>query len=311
MDKTIYYLIKTARPRQWLKNISLFTGLVFTGWLFEVDKFLTVLWGVLIFSLLTSSVYIFNDLIDVNRDRQHPLKKKRPIASGKLPVPIATFTAILLVVISLYLANTISFFFFILSLMYAILHFAYSLWLKVYSIIDVLVIATGFVIRVYAGAVAINAHINVWLLLCVISFSLFLAIGKRRSEKTLLKGIRTSAHHREVLSHYPDQLLDIYTSMFANTTWLTYALFAFQQPTFITQGSFLSLMAVLPRAFVNQKLLMLTVPLVIYGVMRYLQLIYDQDKGESPAEVLLADKPLLAAIGIWTLMVVVIEYGVT
>lgn len=310
MDKTLQLIIKTARPKQWLKNLSLLTGLVFTGWLFKPDKLITVILSIGIFCILTSSVYIFNDILDYNRDRQHPLKKNRPIASGKLPMPIALFSAILLTTISLYLAYKVSFFFFVLSLLYAVLHFAYSVWLKIYSIIDVLVIATGFVIRVYAGAVAINAHINVWLLLCVISFSLFLAIGKRRSEKTLLKGL-SNKNHREVLSHYPDQLLDIYTSMFANTTWLTYALFAFQQPTFISQGPFLTLMSELPRAFVNQKLLMVTVPIVIYGVMRYLQLIYDQDKGESPADVLLSDKPLLSAIGIWGILLVIVEYGIT
>jgi len=309
MDKTIIFLLKTSRPRQWLKNLSLLTGLIFSGWLFIPEKLLTSLWSVVIFSLLASSVYIFNDLIDINRDRKHPLKKKRPIASGKLPIPIALFTAILLAVISLTLASRLSFFFFILCLSYAILHFAYSLWLKMFAIIDVLTIASGFVIRVYAGAVAVNAHINVWLLLCVVSFSLFLAIGKRRSEKTLLAG--KGLEHREVLSHYPDKLLDIYTSMFANTTWLTYALFAFQQPTFIRQGSVLTLMSSLPKAFVNQKLLMVTVPIVIYGVMRYLQLIYDQDKGESPAEVLLSDKSLLTAISVWFVLVVLVMYGIT
>jgi 4-hydroxybenzoate polyprenyltransferase len=308
MDQTLKYLFETARPRQWLKNLSLFTGLVFSGWLFIPQKFLTALLAVLVFSILASSVYIFNDLIDANRDRKHPLKKKRPIASGKLPAPVALFVAILLAVTSLVLASKFSFFFFLLCLSYATLHFAYSLLLKTYAIIDVLAIASGFVIRVYAGAVAVNAHINVWLLLCVVSFSLFLAIGKRRSEKTLLE--RKGLEHREVLTHYPDRLLDIYTSMFANTTWLTYALFAFQQPTFIREGAVLNLMAVLPKAFVNQKLLMVTVPFVIYGVMRYLQLIYDQGKGESPAEVLLADRALLTAILIWFVIVVGVMYGI-
>lgn len=309
MDQTVRLLIETARPRQWLKNLSLFTGLIFTGWLFFPDRFFTVVYAVILFSLLTSSVYIFNDIIDMERDRQHPLKKKRPLASGKLAVPVAIFTGVLLSTISLTFAFHLSFFFFLLSMAYMVLQFSYSLWLKQYPIIDVLTIASGFVIRVYAGAVVINSHINVWLLLCVVSFSLFLAIGKRRSEKTLLAG-RTSVAHRESLSHYPEKLIDAYTSMFANTTWLTYALFAFQQPTEITHGSVLKLMADLPKAFVNQKLLMMTVPVVIYGVMRYLQLIYDKDKGESPAEVLLSDRPLLFGVAFWGILVIFVIYGI-
>ena len=309
MDQTISALIISARPRQWLKNLSLLTGLVFTGWLFLPEKLATALWAVFIFSLITSSVYIFNDIIDAPHDRLHPLKKNRPIASGVLSIPLALFAAIILASISMYLSLETSFFFFILGLLYIGLHFAYTLWLKHIPIVDVMAIASGFIIRVYAGAVAIDAHINVWLLLCIVSFSLFLAIGKRRSEKTLLQA-RAPNSQRQVLSHYPENLLGIYTAMFANTTWLTYALFTFQQPTFINHSSMLTLMADLPRAFINQKLLMLTVPFVIYGVMRYLQLIYDQDKGESPEEVLLTDIPLLIDIGVWGFLIIFIIYGI-
>lgn len=277
--------------------------------MFIPDKFLTVLQATAVFCLITSSVYIFNDIIDAPSDRLHPLKKNRPIASGKVPIPTALFIAILLFTISMWLALQISFFFFFLSFLYVLLHFAYTLWLKHIPILDVMAIASGFILRVYAGAVAIDAHINVWLLLCVVSFSLFLAIGKRRSEKTLLRSKSLKAQ-RQVLSHYPENLLGIYTSMFANTTWLTYALFTFQQQVFITQGNVLTLMADLPRAFVNQKLLMLTIPLVIYGVMRYLQLIYDQDKGESPEEVLLNDWPLILTVGIWVILLIIIIYGI-
>jgi 4-hydroxybenzoate polyprenyltransferase len=309
MDQTIKNIIISARPRQWLKNISLFTGLVFSGWLFIPEKFITVALSVVIFSLITSAVYLFNDVIDISRDKLHPLKKSRPIAAGKIPVSTALFTAIFISFISLWLALNVSFFFFLLSLLYITLHFAYSLWLKRITIIDVITIASGFVIRVYAGAVIIDAHINVWLLLCIVSFSLFLAIGKRRSERTLLKAT-VRENHRQVLSHYPENLLAIYTSMFANTTWLTYALFTFQYPAALKGGPVLTLMSDLPRAFVSQKLLMLTIPLVIYGVMRYLQLIYDENKGGSPEEVLLKDKPLLTAVSLWILTLVFILYGI-
>ena len=309
MVQTLRYLLETARPRQWLKNLSLFTGLVFTGWLFIPEKFWTVAWAALLFSLITSAVYIFNDSIDASSDRKHPLKRKRPIAAGKLPLPLALFTAIFLGALGLGLAVKLSFFFFLLALGYLMLHFFYSLYLKQLAIIDVLAIASGFIIRVYAGAVVIDAHINVWLLLCIVSFSLFLAIGKRRSERTLLLA-RKADETRQVLTHYPETLLNIYTAMFANTTWLTYALFAFLQPPIIHQGRLLSLMSVVPKAFVNQKLLMITVPVVIYGVMRYLQLIYEKGKGESPEKILLSDRPLLIAVFLWGFLVVGVIYGI-
>ncbi len=248
-------------------------------------------------------------MIDAPVDRLHPLKQNRPIASGKLPLPVAIFTTICLIAIGLGLAANISFFFFFLSLSYVLLHLAYSTKLKQLVIIDVMVIASGFILRVYSGAVAINAHTNAWLLLCVISFSLFLAIGKRQSEKTLLQA-QLEKQSRPVLSHYPEKLLSVYTTMFATTTWLTYALFTFQQPTTIKHGKILDVMSILPRTFINQKLLMITIPLVIYGVMRYLQLIYDKDKGDSPAEVLLSDKPLLLTIALWGFAIVFIIYGV-
>lgn len=308
MVQSLWLLVKTSRPRQWLKNLSLFTGLVFTGWLFIPDKFFVVLQATIVFSLLTSSIYIFNDLVDMSSDRLHPLKKNRPIASGKLPVPLAFFTFLTLLITSLFLASFFCFFFFLLCFSYALIHFTYTLWLKKMPIIDLLSIASGFILRVYAGAVVIDAHINVWLLLCVISFSLFLAVGKRRCELTLLKA-RTAGKHRRVLSHYPEKLLDLYTIMFATTTWLTYALFAFLQPAAIPQGRVLSIMAVLPRAFMSQKWLMATVPVAIYGTMRYLQLIYEKNEGESPANVLLSDRPLLAAFVVWGLIVVGIIYG--
>lgn len=310
MDKILLAIVKSARPRQWLKNLSLFVAIIFSGWLFVSEKFLQVLFATIIFSLTTSAVYIFNDILDAPKDKLHPLKNKRPIASGELPVPIAAFIAILLTVISLYFARSISFFFFALNLAYIIIHFTYSIKLKHVAIVDVMTIALGFIIRVYAGAVVINAHINAWLLLCVISFSLFLAIGKRRSEQTLLDSTKNINAKRKVLSHYPDLLLNTYTAMFATTTWFTYALFTFQQPIYVTHGKFLTLMSDLPRAFINQKLLMLTIPFVIYGVMRYLQLIYEQDKGESPAEVLLTDKPLIATIFFWGLITVFLIYGI-
>jgi 4-hydroxybenzoate polyprenyltransferase len=208
--------------------------------------------------------------------------------------------------VSLALGWSLSFFLFLAMLGYLTLQIVYTGWLKHRPIIDVMMIALGFIIRVYAGAMIIGAHINVWLLLCIISFSLFLAIGKRRSELTLLQGQTAS---RKVLGRYPEKLLDIYTSMFANTTWLTYALFTFMFPAFTFKGKALTLLADLPRTFRSEKWLMATIPVVIYGVMRYLHLIYERNEGESPERVLTSDKPMLVTVGIWGLMVVGILYG--
>ena len=311
--KTLYYILQTARPRQWLKNLSLFAALVFTGQLFVTEQFLRVLWAMVIFTILTSSVYIFNDIIDIRSDRMHPFKKKRPIASGKLPVPQALFVAVVGFFGALGLAASLSTFFFLSALAYLVLHITYSLWLKKVSILDVMAIASGFILRVYAGALVIDAHMNVWFLLTVVSAALFLAVGKRRSEMTLLENAGLAAkQHRKVLGHYTSTLLDVYTGMFANTTWLTYALFSFLQPPVVPKRSrLIGILATLPRALTAQKLLMITVPVVIFGVMRYLQLIYEQNKGESPERVLLSDKMLLAAVILWGLMVVGILYVFT
>lgn len=301
-----YLLVKEARPRQWLKNLSLYTGLVFSGWLFLAEKFWTVTLAWVIFSILTSSVYIFNDIVDVNSDRNHPFKKSRPIASGQLPVGIALFFSLSGVFLSLALGWSLSYFLFLIMIAYLILQFVYTTWLKHRPIVDVMAIALGFLMRVYAGAFIIGAHINVWLLLCIISFALFLAIGKRRSELTL---IQSKVETRKVLGRYPEKLLDLYTVMFANTTWLTYALFTFMFPAFSFKGRALTWLSYLPNTLRSEKWLMLTIPVVIYGVMRYLQLIYEKNQGESPEKILTSDRPMLITVSLWTVMVVGILYG--
>jgi 4-hydroxybenzoate polyprenyltransferase len=306
MVESLKLLFKAGRPRQNLKNLSLFTGLVFSGWLFLPQKFWITAAAFGIFSLLTSSVYLLNDLVDLKADQRHPFKKRRPLASGRLPLPLALFISLTGFFISLYLGWILSFFLFLGMLSYLTLQLVYTFWLKNQPIIDVITIAFGFIIRVYTGAAVIGAHINVWLLLCIISFALFLAIGKRRSELTLLQGQSGS---RQVLGRYPEKLLDIYTTMFANTTWLTYALFTFMFPPLVFSGKALTFLSRLPRTFHSEKWLMLTIPLVIYGVMRYLHLIYEKNQGESPAAILTLDRPMIITVSLWTLLVILILYG--
>lgn len=184
-----------------------------------------------------------------------------------------------------------------------------SCWTFLIFNISFVFLIFDFILRVYAGAVVIDTHINIWLLLCVISFSLFLAVGKRRSELTLLSNRAGSVQTRKALFSYPEKLLDLYISMFANTTWLTYAWFAFIYPITEPSERLMGFWATIPRAFRSQKWLMATVPVVIYGVMRYLQLIYQKNEGESPTSVLVTDKPLLISVVLWGLMVIMVIYG--
>lgn len=262
----------------------------------------------IIFSGITSSIYFFNDIIDVSRDKIHPFKKLRPIASGKLPIPIAFFFAVVGILISFYLASKLSFFFFLVSFSYFILQIIYSLVLKNFVILDVLAIASGFILRVYAGAIILNYHVSSWFLLCIISTALFLAVGKRRAELAMLTN-EVAPSHRKTLSHYSEDLLDDYLSMFASSAWLSWALFTFfeSEPVILKPNL---LYSVLPLTIVGtSKLLMLTIPLVIYGIMRYLRIIYEGTKAESPERVLLSDKPLLISVTLWAIMIVIIIYG--
>jgi len=280
--------------------------LLFAGRLFNI-QFFTVLEATIAFTILTSCVYLVNDVFDIQSDQQHPIKKNRPIAAGIIPVPVALFIAICGFSFSLWFAINLSFFFFLVEIAYLCLQLAYTFWLKKIIIIDVLSIASGFILRVYAGAIVINIHMSVWFLLCVVSLSLFLAVGKRRSEIKILTGKETG-FKRKTLNSYNISLLDSYLAIFANSAWMSYALFTFFSPPVSTNSP---LLALLPQTLAGiNKWLMATVPVVIYGVMRYVNIIYTGgNKAEAPERVLLSDKPLLISVAIWALMLVLIIYG--
>lgn len=306
--KFLIALLKSARPRQWLKNLSLFAAIVFEGSLLNPVKFNLVLEAVIIFSILTSAVYLANDVIDIERDRLHPFKRKRPIASGKISKNTALGFSMVGVVLAISWGYSLSVYFAMALLGYAVLQLMYSLVLKNIILLDIMAIATGFLLRVYAGALIINAHVTVWFLLAVVSISLFLAVGKRRSERTLILGGQIQ-NVRQTLLHYPPALLDSLTVMFATASWLSYTMFTFLQPP-VAASNFL-LTDFLPRTLANtSKLLMITVPFVIYGVMRYLYIIYEKKEGESPERVLLSDIPLLATVSAWGITIIVVIYGI-
>ena len=298
-------VIKAARPIHWVKNLALFAALLLTGTLFETGLFKDVLLGFISFSFATSATYIFNDIIDAKRDRLHPVKKFRPIASGKLPLLIAVFELVVFVILSLNVALYLNQLFFTLILVYLAMQLLYSLGLKNIHVIDILIIATGFILRVYAGAFVIDAHLSVWFLLCVVSASLFLAAGKRRSEINLLEAVDGGT--RQSLSKYSKELLNSYVTMFGNATWMSWSLYTFFESPKATLDFWLVL-AEVSRATTINKLMMLTIPVVIFGIMRYEALIFE-GKSEAPEKLLLTDKALIIAVGLWVTLVYWILYS--
>ena len=276
-----------------------------TGTLLEKGLFKDVLFAFFSFSMATSSTYIFNDIMDSNSDKLHPTKKLRPIASGRLPLWTAFVEMFALILISLITASSLNHLFFTIILVYLGLQIVYSLGLKNIHVIDILIIASGFILRVYAGAFVINAHLSVWFLLCVVSASLFLAAGKRRAEINLLEAVDGGT--RKSLSKYSKELLNSYVTMFGNATWMSWSLYTFFESPKASLDFWLAL-AEVSRATTINKLMMLTIPVVIFGIMRYEALIFE-GKSEAPEKLLLTDKALLIAVGLWLTLVYWILYS--
>jgi len=296
--------IKLVRPVHWIKNISLFAALVFTQGLLVPSLFMKVFWAFWAFSLAASATYAFNDTLDSKRDSEHLIKKNRPIARGAISRKQGLFFSFTLATVSLLWAHTISPIFFILVALYLVIQIGYSLLLKNFHIVDILLIAAGFVIRVYAGAFVLNAHLSVWFLLSVLSVALFLAAGKRRAE---LGVMGEGGGTRSTLSQYPKELLNSYVTMFGNAAWMSWSLFTFFESPRISQQFWLFL-AELSRTASVGKLLMVTIPVTIYIVMRYQSLIFE-DRTEAPEKVLLTDFSLMGGIFLWAVLVLVILYG--
>jgi len=293
------------RPRQWLKNLSIYAPLVFWGELFRPDGFVKVTKAAILFSMVSSAVYLVNDILDAPRDRRHPFKKNRPVASGKLSVKTALSVAILLLATGLAGSFFLESYFFFPVLAYFLLQLFYSLWLRNVIILDALTIALGFILRVFAGAWVLPVPLSSWLVLSAVGLALLLAFGKRRSERTILANEGLDLKTRKILEHYPNTLLDAMISMSAAYAILSYSLFSFQTSPLQTTPLFETF---LPATIARPKLMMLTVPIVIYSVARYLYVIYEKKEGESPERVLLSDYPLLASVIFWGLAVVAIIY---
>jgi len=310
MIRKLYHILRTARPRQWLKNLSVFAAPFLAGTILDAETFSWSLKAFVAFCAFSSGAYFLNDVIDAPKDRLHPIKKNRAIASGEISPTLAITISIILFAFAItYSVLNLDSFFTLMLVIYVLIQFAYSFYLRSVIILDSLIVATGFIIRVFSGGFASRTSISSWLILTTIGISMLLAFGKRRSEKTILAKFSDSSDAeimtRKTLRHYPDTLLDSIISMSASYTLLTYSLFTFMvSPADVGD----KIGSILPVVLKSPKLMMLTIPLVIYGVARYLYVIYEKEEGESPERVLLSDKPLLWTVVLWVVVVSVIIF---
>jgi 4-hydroxybenzoate polyprenyltransferase len=283
-------LLKTMRPRQWTKNVFVFAALVFDKQLLLPGPFLRTLAGFGLFCLISSSVYIFNDLADIEADRQHPEKQHRPIPSGQLPVGLAWVAGLLLLGLALVPGYLLAPDFAVVLGIYFALIMAYSKWLKHVPIVDVLILAAGFVLRVHAGVTLIHVErFSPWLYVVMTLLALYLGFGKRRAELALLA--QGAGSHRKVLDGYTIPLLDQFILIVSGTTIVAYSLYTFSAPNLPPNHS-----------------MMLTIPFVLYAIFRYLYLIQVKHAGGAPEEILLSDRPFQLALFLWSLTVLAVFY---
>jgi 4-hydroxybenzoate polyprenyltransferase len=285
------HLLLALRPAQWTKNLVIFAGLLFGKRLFDATAVVEAVSAFAVFCVLSGVVYLVNDIADRESDRVHPLKARRAIASGALPVPVAAGTALALGAVGLAAAYLIGQGFAAVAAAYLLLQILYSGPLKHIVIIDVLTIAIGFVLRAAAGAVAVHVQISHWLLVCTILLALFIGLAKRRHEIVLLAGGATS--HRPILGEYSAYLLDQMIGVVTASTLISYVFYTISPET---------------QAKFGTSWLGLTIPFPLYGIFRYLYLVHQREGGGSPADLLLTDRPLLTCVALWALAVALIIY---
>lgn len=282
-------IIKTARPYHWIKNLFVFAALIFARKYSQPEDIWHTILAFIVFCLGASAVYFFNDLADRENDKLHPIKKDRPIPSGKLPIAAAWIIAFIMLIIAVAIGIRLGVSFMLLLAVYIVLNFAYSLGLKNIVILDVMSLAFGFVIRAAAGAAAINVPISSWLLICTILLALFLGFAKRRQELVALGNDAVS--HRRSLAHYSPYFLDQMIGVVTASTVIAY--------------TFYTLSPEIKEKFGTGDLVF-TVPFVLYGIFRYLYLVHQKDEGGNPTRLLFTDIPLLICVGLWAIAVIVI-----
>jgi len=282
-------LLLSMRPKQWSKNVLLFLALVFARSLADPHAVARSALAFVDFCLLASATYLVNDLVDVEQDRLHPTKRKRPIASGQLPRKIAAGSAAVLLAVALGIAIALGAAYSASAVLYLLMTFSYSLWLKHMVIIDVLAVSAGFVLRAAAGAIVISVPISPWLYVCTLLGALFLAIGKRRHELLLLQ--TSAVNHRRILEEYSLPLLDQMISVVTSAAVIAYSLYTFSAENLPRNGA-----------------MMLTIPFLVYGIFRYLYLVHVRGDGGAPEDLLLADRHLLATVLGWGVTCMLILY---
>jgi len=283
-------ILKTIRPKQWAKNIFLFVALVFDRKLTNIEAISHTIAGVILFSLIASVVYIINDIVDLEADRQHPTKRMRPIASGELPVRVAWLSAVLILLIAFPAAFWLSPGFALIALIYLSLNLAYSSWLKHLTLLDIIVLASFYVIRVAAGVTLIDVvRFSPWLYVFTTFLALLIGTGKRRAELSLLA--EGANAHRRVLDGYTLEFLDHLITLASGMAIITYSLYTFSAPNLPDNHS-----------------MMFTIPFVIYSIFRYQYLLQVKDTGGAPEDIVLSDRPLQAAVFFYGVTVLLIFY---
>ena len=286
---TLVEIFKSLRPQQWIKNLFIFAPIIFSRHFLEGPLVLRTAAAFVAFCLVSSAHYIFNDIQDLEEDRLHPVKSQRPLASGRLEKAPAVAAMLVLAAAGLGLSAALSLPFFYAAVGYLVLQVLYSLRLKHVVILDIFVVAAGFVIRVVAGGLVIGVGISSWLLICTMLLALFLAMSKRRHELVLLVG--DAGNHRPILKEYTTYLLDQMISVVTASTLVAYCLYTISEDTVARFGT---------------KNLILTVPFVLYGIFRYLYLVHQRSGGGSPEHLILKDRPLLIDIFLWVVSALVI-----
>ncbi len=290
-EMKIIAVIKSLRIQQWTKNFFVFAPLIFSQNVLNWPMLTKTVLAFVLFCLLSGAAYILNDIRDLDEDKLHPVKSRRPLASGKLEKKHALFACISLVLSGLAGAYILDAYFFIVLLAYFILQIAYSNWLKHVVILDVFLIASGYFLRVVAGGLVIDVQISPWLSICTILIALFLALCKRRHELVLLE--KNAANHRPILKEYTPQLLDQMIAVVTASTVVSYCLYTVSSETIAKFGT---------------KNLLFTVPFVLYGIFRYLYLVHQKDEGGSPEALIIKDKPLLVDLFLWIVTAMLILY---
>lgn len=284
-------IIEAMRPAQWTKNFFLFAALVFARKFFDWPSFLKVAEAFLLYCLLTGSLYLFNDFMDLKEDRAHPIKSRRPLASGAISPGLALIIFSVGSLVALLWALALNWAFFLITAVYFLLQVAYSLKLKHIVILDIFVLASGFVIRVAAGGLVINVPISSWLLICTSLLALFIGMSKRRHELVILED--KAVHHRPILKEYSPYLLDQMISVVTASTVIAYCLYTISPETVEKFGT---------RNLIYSSIF------VLYGIFRYLYLVHQKGSGGNPEEMVIKDKPLLIDIILWGFFIFLIIY---